>query len=251
MGPKKENELVESANNKQEDDEDEESMEVETREPKKEWPVEVKRRPDVLYLHGTDRMSTEDVFRYFDYSKALFVEWINDSSCNVVFDSHSSAVQAFTETATQAAEGDSPTGLPPGESPVLYEWRYGKPWRRNTLQLRFATIEDRRPVVPKKSAYFEDLLRNKQKEAKQSHGLSATGSKRGKVSKQKSRRGKRSHSGKSKKTKKEVISTAGLDEACEELHHKRQLKFAMALHYTSRGSTAGSLPEQEDEQQLI
>jgi len=30
MGPKKENELVESANNKQEDDEDEESMEVGT-----------------------------------------------------------------------------------------------------------------------------------------------------------------------------------------------------------------------------
>jgi hypothetical protein len=65
---------------------------TETREPKKEWPVEVKRRQETLYLYGTDKMSTEDVFKYFVEYKPQFVEWIDDSSCNVVFDDHGCAL---------------------------------------------------------------------------------------------------------------------------------------------------------------
>lgn len=58
---------------------------AEVREERKQWPVTVKRRPDTLYFYGTDKMSTEDVFTYFGTFKPLFVEWIDDSSCNVFF----------------------------------------------------------------------------------------------------------------------------------------------------------------------
>lgn len=54
--------------------------------------MEVKRRQETLYLYGTDKMSTEDVFKYFVEHKPRFVEWIDDSSCNVVFDDHGCAL---------------------------------------------------------------------------------------------------------------------------------------------------------------
>jgi hypothetical protein len=157
---------------------------TETREPKKEWPVEIKRRQDTLYLYGTDKMSTEDVFKYFVEHKPRFVEWIDDSSCNVVFDNqecvfcllvrrdvvilsdasgcpHRLAAQAFIGV-SNPADNEAVLAVPPGEPEVLYIWRRGKqPWRNHTLLMRFATIEDRRPVVPKKSAYVEEMLRKR------------------------------------------------------------------------------------------
>ena len=38
-------------------------------------------RPEVVHLHGTDEMSTNDVFSYFKLYAPRNIEWINDSSC--------------------------------------------------------------------------------------------------------------------------------------------------------------------------
>ena len=47
-------------------------------------PAEGALRPEAILMHGTDDMSTDDVFEYFvDYSPS-FVEWINDSSCELL-----------------------------------------------------------------------------------------------------------------------------------------------------------------------
>lgn len=42
-------------------------------------------RDTVLHVHGTDDMSTADVFRYFGSFLPTYLEWIDDSSCNAVF----------------------------------------------------------------------------------------------------------------------------------------------------------------------
>lgn len=38
-------------------------------------------RSEAIHLHGTNEMSTEDVFDYFSLYGPSCVEWINDSSC--------------------------------------------------------------------------------------------------------------------------------------------------------------------------
>lgn len=38
-------------------------------------------RPEAIHLHGTDDMSTKDVFAYFTVYSPRNIEWINDSSC--------------------------------------------------------------------------------------------------------------------------------------------------------------------------
>ena len=54
----------------------------------------MERRADTIYLYGVDRMSTRDCLQYFeDYGPSL-VEWLDDSSCNVVFGDGDSAKRA-------------------------------------------------------------------------------------------------------------------------------------------------------------
>ena len=49
-------------------------------------------RPEALFVKGVDEMSTQDVFSYFKEYDPSFIEWINDTSCNVVWlDPHSAA----------------------------------------------------------------------------------------------------------------------------------------------------------------
>lgn len=72
-------------------------MDVDLREDRKDVGIQVKRRLDTIYLYGTDEMSTEDIFTYFKDFGAACVEWINDSSCNVIF--------LDMQTATRALQG--------------------------------------------------------------------------------------------------------------------------------------------------
>lgn len=53
----------------------------ERHEPKKD----VARRKDAVYLYGVDVMSTKDVLSYWKDHGPTFVEWLNDSACNVLF----------------------------------------------------------------------------------------------------------------------------------------------------------------------
>ncbi|KAF9935121.1 hypothetical protein FBU30_007500 [Linnemannia zychae] len=52
-------------------------------------------RQDTVYLYGTDEMSTKDVLKYFDAYGPSHVEWIDDSSCNIVFPDQFSAKRAL------------------------------------------------------------------------------------------------------------------------------------------------------------
>ncbi|ORZ05496.1 hypothetical protein BCR41DRAFT_361689 [Lobosporangium transversale] len=52
-------------------------------------------RPEAVYLYGTDEMSTQDVLKYFEAYGPSHVEWIDDSSCNVVFLDQFSAKRAL------------------------------------------------------------------------------------------------------------------------------------------------------------
>jgi hypothetical protein len=52
-------------------------------------------RKDALHLHGVDELSTNDIFAYFDTYKPTAVEWIDDSSCNVIWKSENHAVNAL------------------------------------------------------------------------------------------------------------------------------------------------------------
>jgi hypothetical protein len=51
-------------------------------------------RLEAVYLYGTDEMSTKDVLKYFDAYGPSHVEWIDDSSCNIVFPDQFSAKRA-------------------------------------------------------------------------------------------------------------------------------------------------------------
>ena len=63
-------------------------------------------RPEAVHVFGTDRMSSEDLLRYFLPAEGaaavgtppLWVEWVNDSSANVVFSDEAAAYFALEAT---------------------------------------------------------------------------------------------------------------------------------------------------------
>ncbi|KAF8948076.1 hypothetical protein BGZ47_006621 [Haplosporangium gracile] len=69
-------------------------------------------RLEAVYLYGTDEMSTKDVLKYFDAYGPSHVEWIDDSSCNIVFPDQFSAKRAVyfqlvdKENVTFGEDGD-------------------------------------------------------------------------------------------------------------------------------------------------
>ncbi|EDV21708.1 uncharacterized protein TRIADDRAFT_59704 [Trichoplax adhaerens] len=60
------------------------------------YKIEGDIRLNALHLHGTDEMSTKDVIRYFEKFPPGSIEWINDSSCNVIWDDENTAKRAFS-----------------------------------------------------------------------------------------------------------------------------------------------------------
>lgn len=42
-------------------------------------------RFDTIHVRGTEKMNTNDVFEYFYTHKPLFLEWIDENSCNLLF----------------------------------------------------------------------------------------------------------------------------------------------------------------------
>lgn len=52
-------------------------------------------RFEALHMRGTDEMSTEDVIEYFGKYGPAGIEWINDESCNVIWNDRISAARAL------------------------------------------------------------------------------------------------------------------------------------------------------------
>jgi hypothetical protein len=52
-------------------------------------------RKDTLYVYGVDYLSSQKLLNYFQYFQPTKVEWLNDTSCNVIFPSEDNALQAL------------------------------------------------------------------------------------------------------------------------------------------------------------
>lgn len=52
-------------------------------EERKDVSLTAERRPEAIHLYGVDLMSTNDIMQYFADYLPSYVEWINDSSCEL------------------------------------------------------------------------------------------------------------------------------------------------------------------------
>ena len=83
-------------------------MDVDLLEARTEVSPVVDRRPDTIHVYGVDLMSTKDVLGYFREYKPSFVEWINDSSCNVRFVDTLAACRAIVGLGEALAADEAP-----------------------------------------------------------------------------------------------------------------------------------------------
>lgn len=77
-------------------------------EERKDHGALVERRVDTIYLYGVDRMSTDECLRYFEDYGPSSVEWLDDSSCNVVFGDADSAKRAVVGKGRPFGPGEAP-----------------------------------------------------------------------------------------------------------------------------------------------
>eukprot|EP01137_Pigoraptor_chileana_P013098 Opistho-2@66209 len=59
---------------------------LDVREPPRQPKPDSVIRREALHIYGTDSMSTKDILAFFREYGPSYVEWINDSSCNVVWE---------------------------------------------------------------------------------------------------------------------------------------------------------------------
>lgn len=64
-------------------------------EPRHDVPFTTEVRSNAIHVYGTDRCSNSDLFAYFSHEYPHEIEWINDSSCNIVFKNEEFAQQAL------------------------------------------------------------------------------------------------------------------------------------------------------------
>ena len=110
----------------------------------KEAPADAERRYDTLYVYGVDKLSTENIFEYFEEYGPTFVEWINDSSCNVVF-SDTFGTRRALEGLTQATSSHIV------ETSFGFLIRPAHHYKSQPMFMRFSTVLDVKPNKPNRS----------------------------------------------------------------------------------------------------
>lgn len=105
-------------------------------------------RIDTLHLRGTDDMSTTDIFHWAGEGLApLYVEWIDDTSCNLAYGSRDAAQKALMAL---SEELDGIAGTP------FDGLRRGRAWKNTTLWMRFAYAVDKKENKKRKpSRYYQ------------------------------------------------------------------------------------------------
>ena len=98
-------------------------------------------RPEAVHVYGTDAMSTKDVLQYFEVYGPSHVEWIDDSSCNVIFKDNFSAKRALYY---QLADSNVTFGEDGEEDSSVAE-----PSRENTTVTADGTLVPDVVLVPK------------------------------------------------------------------------------------------------------
>lgn len=141
-------------------------MDMDLFEERADAPVDAPRRPDAIYLYGVDVMSTADIKSYFADYAPKFVEWINDSSCCVLFGDAASAARAIIGTGhpmppdQEAPDAGGQAGLDPTSVESLpYLWHKGKDFVKGgttvSLMYRLATEADKKDTsAPRRSRFL-------------------------------------------------------------------------------------------------
>ena len=74
------------------------------------------RRPDAVHLYGVDLLATNECLSYFSDYGPTFVEWLDDSSCNVLFEDAGSAMRAIAGRGRPLPPDDAAPDCAGGES---------------------------------------------------------------------------------------------------------------------------------------
>eukprot|EP00128_Syssomonas_multiformis_P019081 Colp12_sorted_trinity150504_noHs@18016 len=139
------------------------TLELELQEERVDPTLESEYRPQAIHMYGTDELSTKDIMRYFGEYQPSFIEWINDSSCNVVWDDEFTAKRALRGMGTPLPPGSLMSEHPDVENiAVDNEEKVGCWWMKArahelapNLLIRLATKADvKKPGAAKRSLYY-------------------------------------------------------------------------------------------------
>ncbi|XP_045491884.1 nuclear cap-binding protein subunit 3-like [Colias croceus] len=99
-------------------------------------------RLDALHLTGIDGLTTKDVFEYLEDYKPVSLEWIDETSCNIVCQDHIAAALALLVHSREITDEDLKNVLSERSS---YHWREGMPHpKKDVILMRFATNGDKK-----------------------------------------------------------------------------------------------------------
>lgn len=127
-------------------------MDVDLLEQKREVAPEVARRREAIHLYGVDLLNTKEVLSYFREYSPVYCEWLDDSSCNILFRDEFTAKRAIFGMGKPLPPEDIPEGQ---ELAVVDVTQLEKLWHKGPdfekdghpipLIFRVATVEDKRP----------------------------------------------------------------------------------------------------------
>lgn len=132
------------------------------------------RRLNALHIRGVQEMNSHEVLDYFKTYDPASLEWVNDVSCNVVFDNVTAAIRALGDLATKIVVYKSPESVspftPPESSllPIITSedldvpvppglWIQTKPHEKaEVLLIRLALLTDKKePGAAKFSVFYQ------------------------------------------------------------------------------------------------
>ncbi|KAL9981837.1 hypothetical protein ACROYT_G010595 [Oculina patagonica] len=121
---------------------DEDTSEILSTIDAKELPpiADGETRLDAILIHGVDNMSTKDIFAYFSDFAPGSVEWIDDSSCNVVWDDDFTASRVLMAIGKDIPKPTATDDDDDISETVEVRWKMGPPHpQAERLLLRLAT----------------------------------------------------------------------------------------------------------------
>ena len=103
-----------------------------------------------MHVYGVDLLSTADIMKYFADYGPYFVEWLNDSSANVLFKDPATAKRAIAGLGKSLPPEDLPEGIDAADpANIEYLWHKGEDCTKLTTKVplifRMATILDVKP----------------------------------------------------------------------------------------------------------
>mmetsp|Transcript_35921 Transcript_35921/g.49852 ORF Transcript_35921/g.49852 Transcript_35921/m.49852 type:complete len:409 (+) Transcript_35921:131-1357(+) len=135
------------------------TMDLDLLEARADAPSDASPRLEAVCLYGVDLLSSTDCLLYFSDYGPSYVEWINDSSCLVVFADEFSGERAVLKMGTRLPLSECKLDQVSSESlGELFCWHSGPDFMKNgvavPLQFRLATSADVRQQGPARSRHL-------------------------------------------------------------------------------------------------